>query len=238
LKGAVSDADSIVQFLVDQGAAPERIRNLRNEQATRSAILRELRDLITNSSIEKNDPIVIYFAGKGTRAVRPTADEGLLGSWSLRDQWDPCLAPYDFGGSHVEGGGVYGIPDQTLAAIMHRIAGAKGNNIVCKHLRTSIPPLTASSRMSFSIAATPTGECHSAIVGHTVAPVSMGRRYQITLTKNCYQSPFSLPGPPNSQISGIRRSVHISSSQHANEKDLHSSIKCRVAQPMASLQLH
>jgi Caspase domain len=123
LQGAVSDADRVVDFLVDKGAAPERNRNLRNEQATRSAILHELMDLITSPSLEQNDPIVIYFAGRGTRAALgpPTREE---------DSWTPCLAPYDLGAPDGKGEEIFGIPDETLGSIMHRIASAKGNNIV------------------------------------------------------------------------------------------------------------
>jgi Caspase domain len=123
LKGAVSDADSIVKLLVDHGVGRERIRSLRNEHATRHAIRRELMDLITNPSIEKNDPILIYFSGHGNNDPAPK-------EWKDWDNWVQCLVPHDFNEPDGNGGIIHGIPDRALGTILHRIADAKGNNIV------------------------------------------------------------------------------------------------------------
>ncbi|KAH6912032.1 hypothetical protein BKA70DRAFT_1098511, partial [Coprinopsis sp. MPI-PUGE-AT-0042] len=139
LMGDVSDADSVVQFLIEKGAAPERIRSLRNEQATRMAIRHELTDLITNPSIKENDPIVIYFAGQGNLTGAPVEWEDWSQSISLGGRYgrsrlpeDPlvqCLVPYDFNQGDAKGAIVHGILDRTLGMIMHRLAKAKGNNI-------------------------------------------------------------------------------------------------------------
>ncbi|KAH6911977.1 caspase domain-containing protein [Coprinopsis sp. MPI-PUGE-AT-0042] len=122
LKGAASDADSVVQLLIEKGVASERIRSLRNKQATRIAIRRELTDLITNPSIEENDPIVIYFAGHGNNMLTPK-------EWKNWDSEVQCLVPHDFNEPDGKGGIIHGIPDRALGTILHRIANAKGNNI-------------------------------------------------------------------------------------------------------------
>ncbi|KAH6901438.1 hypothetical protein BKA70DRAFT_1197075 [Coprinopsis sp. MPI-PUGE-AT-0042] len=122
LKGATSDADNVVQFLIEKGVAADRVRSLRNEHATRSAIRHELTDLITNRAIEENDPILVYFAGHGNENPAPK-------EWKNWDSSVQCLVPHDFNEPDGKGGIVHGIPDRTLGMILHGIANAKGNNI-------------------------------------------------------------------------------------------------------------
>ncbi|KAH6912036.1 hypothetical protein BKA70DRAFT_1184565 [Coprinopsis sp. MPI-PUGE-AT-0042] len=122
LKGAVHDADSIEQLLLEKGVLADRIRSLRNEEATRSAIRRELTDLITNSSIQGNDPILIYFAGRAVPEVAPA-------EWDTWDNRVRCLVPHDYHEPDGNGGIVHGLPDHILGVILHRISKAKGRNI-------------------------------------------------------------------------------------------------------------
>ncbi|KAH6901389.1 caspase domain-containing protein [Coprinopsis sp. MPI-PUGE-AT-0042] len=122
LKGAAFDADSVVQLLKEKGVVSERIRSLRNEQATRIAIRTELTDLVTNPLIEENDPIVIYYAGHGNNNPAPK-------EWKNWDSWVQCLVPHDFNEPDGKGGIVHGLPDRSLGTILHGIADAKGNNI-------------------------------------------------------------------------------------------------------------
>ncbi|KAH6901435.1 hypothetical protein BKA70DRAFT_688362 [Coprinopsis sp. MPI-PUGE-AT-0042] len=143
----------------------KRIRSLRNEKATRSTILHELTDLITNPYIEENDPILIYFAGHGNLACTPVewtdwdhwaqAPED-IGFRDQESQWIQCLAPHDSRQPDGKGGIIHGIPDRTLGTIMHRIANAKGNNITvildCCYTGSCSLPEHTSIRSAWSIA--------------------------------------------------------------------------------------
>ncbi|KAF5342908.1 hypothetical protein D9758_015402 [Tetrapyrgos nigripes] len=73
LTGAVADADSVQDFLLkDIGVPQEQIKNLRNAEATRLAIETEIQNLSSSSAIEKNTPILIFYAGHG--AQMPAGD--------------------------------------------------------------------------------------------------------------------------------------------------------------------
>ncbi|CCO33649.1 hypothetical protein BN14_07734 [Rhizoctonia solani AG-1 IB] len=70
LKGAVSDADDMANFLMaDLGISPGRIVNLRNQEATRKRIIEELQDLWKNPRISPGAPILIYYAGHGSPRI-------------------------------------------------------------------------------------------------------------------------------------------------------------------------
>ena len=67
LSGAVADADATIEYLSSKTSA-SRIIILKDEQATRKAIIEAFKFLNRSKDIEKNDPIVIYFAGHGGEA--------------------------------------------------------------------------------------------------------------------------------------------------------------------------
>ncbi|KZT43296.1 hypothetical protein SISSUDRAFT_684576 [Sistotremastrum suecicum HHB10207 ss-3] len=126
LNGAVVDADEFENYLRSYlGVPPERIISIRDSSATRDAILGAIKNLAHNSSIQKDDPILIFFAGHGGRALKPL---GL--DW---DHWMPLeskielICPVDMGDPGV--GGQCGIPDRSVAALLDRISDEKGNNI-------------------------------------------------------------------------------------------------------------
>ena len=127
LFGAVADADAIRDYLQeDLGVPSSQIRNLRDSQATRTAIINEIRALSTNNYIEEGDPILIYFAGHGASAKTPeTWEAGSTGKTEL-------LVPYDYSSRLEDGCGSHeqGIPDRTLGALLSHIASMKGDNIV------------------------------------------------------------------------------------------------------------
>ncbi|KAG2006041.1 hypothetical protein CC2G_002392 [Coprinopsis cinerea AmutBmut pab1-1] len=123
LRGAVADADSFAEYLTTRLDVPtERIRNLRNGQATRNAIKHELISLKINDKIKKDDPILIFFAGHGNDAPAPP-------EWSNWGSNVQSLTPHDYGQRDYEGGIVQGLPDRTLGTILKELANAKGNNI-------------------------------------------------------------------------------------------------------------
>ena len=101
-----------------------QIRNLRDSEATQAAIIHAINTLTTDGRIQQGDPILIFYAGYGSTAPRPTA-------WQIGDPETQVLVPHDYFSDNVEKDGkVYGISDRTLAALLERLACAKGDNIV------------------------------------------------------------------------------------------------------------
>ncbi|THU91188.1 hypothetical protein K435DRAFT_909316 [Dendrothele bispora CBS 962.96] len=125
LYGAVADADSIRDFLVqDLGVPQEQIRDLRNEEATRNAIETEIQKLSNNPTIEKNSAILIFYAGHGAQMRAPE-------DWPARDGKIEMLLPHDFAldGSDYDRG--QGVLDVKLRSLLEELASKKGNNITC-----------------------------------------------------------------------------------------------------------
>ncbi|KZV62928.1 hypothetical protein PENSPDRAFT_230413 [Peniophora sp. CONT] len=127
LRGAVNDAEAVYNYLRTELHVPDnQIVNLRNSQATRQAIIRELRAFRARKSIRRGDPILIFFAGHGATAKAP---EG----WVTANQKISLILPYDSLVSRVYGGVIQPIPDRTIGAILHDLAedegGSMGNNI-------------------------------------------------------------------------------------------------------------
>lgn len=130
LTGAVADADAFRDYLYNHlHVPPAQVRNLRNEKATRNAIIQALHDMAKDPDIKLNNPIVIYYAGHGATGVAPR-------NWHYDNSDIQLLIPYDFsaavnvdssiGAEHV----IHGIPDRTLRSLLGRLAAAKGDNIV------------------------------------------------------------------------------------------------------------
>lgn len=125
LSGAVADADAIAEFLTDDLKVPsDHIINLRNESATREAIIKAMEGLSQDTGIEEGCPILIYFAGYGGQAdasARWTAKTGA-------DKID-VICPYDQG-MVKSNETVYPIPNRTVHALLNKLAHEKGDNIV------------------------------------------------------------------------------------------------------------
>lgn len=114
LHGVTEDVSLMKDFLLKAGH--HKPLELLDERATASAIRRELEGIAKNNTIEKDDPILIYFAGHGAK------DENMPGA--------RVLCPYDF--NRMENGTPIqeGISDAELASFINAIALRKGNNIV------------------------------------------------------------------------------------------------------------
>ncbi|SJL15630.1 uncharacterized protein ARMOST_19133 [Armillaria ostoyae] len=97
LHGAVADADAVYSFLSETLRVPEnRIKNLRNEEATRATIEMEIMNLGGNPAIKEDDPILIYYAGHGAEANAPCG-------WPSANGKIQMLVPHDFNPSGRRG---------------------------------------------------------------------------------------------------------------------------------------
>ncbi|VDB96089.1 unnamed protein product [Peniophora sp. CBMAI 1063] len=131
LTGAVNDADAIHNFLRTELRVPDRqIVNLRNERATRAAIIRNVRAFSRpENGIRKGDPILIYFAGYGSSAAAPT-------EWRTNGRDISLIVPHD---------GLLGddvlftnaIPIRSVHALLQELTSSIGDNITvimdCSH---------------------------------------------------------------------------------------------------------
>lgn len=152
LSGAVADADSFDAFLrTDLGIPPAQITSLRNDKATRSAIIDAFNALRDSAAIKPLDPIVVYYAGHGSEVDTPN---GRKGNGSKAQ----CVVPWDVGMPDDSGSVVYPIPDYTTAALLYNIAEAKGNNITvifdCCHSASSTRGVLNTYRLPLSGALT------------------------------------------------------------------------------------
>ncbi|KAA1472278.1 hypothetical protein DENSPDRAFT_171259 [Dentipellis sp. KUC8613] len=122
LKGSVPDANHIQKYLEDElEVPPDHITNLRDKDATKADIIRELRALATDDRIRPGDPILIFYAGHGSTAKAP---EG----WEAGGDKIQLICPHDHL-EFVDGRQVIGIPDRTLGSLLSSIAKEKGDNI-------------------------------------------------------------------------------------------------------------
>jgi hypothetical protein len=100
------------------GIPSSQISNLRDSEATRTAIINEIRAFSTNSYIKKGDPILIYHAGHGA---------GSTGKIELLVPYDYSRLEDDRDSDHHKDG----IPDRTLGTLLEHLARKKGGNIFC-----------------------------------------------------------------------------------------------------------
>lgn len=124
LRGAVADADDLESYLRETLEVPvDQIRNLRNESATRSAIIKALNDLICDARIRMGDAIIIFYAGHGGETKAPPG-------WDTETGKIQYILPCDIKTKDKDGSEIRGIPDRTLAIFLNTLAEVKGDNIV------------------------------------------------------------------------------------------------------------
>lgn len=117
LSGCVNDANSVEKFLRSDLRVPEaHITILRDNEATRFQIIDAIVGLSVDPSINRLDPILIYFAGHGANLDSPLVDY---------DEKVQCLVPSDAGLKDM----VPAIPDYIIADLLADLAEKKGNNI-------------------------------------------------------------------------------------------------------------
>jgi hypothetical protein len=128
LNGCVRDGEAIQDFLVRDLAVPSpdtRIKFLRNESATREAIIKTFRSHLThNSSIDKQSTILFFFAGHGCRVQAPK-------DWATDDNAGlvEAICPSD-SERRADRDPIFVIPDRTLGALIAELWQEKGDNIV------------------------------------------------------------------------------------------------------------
>ncbi|KAJ7815605.1 caspase domain-containing protein [Mycena leptocephala] len=131
LKGCVNDAESFRQFLLDPrekhglGVPSNNIILLKNEQATRAAILDKFKThFTTNENIPPNGKatMIFFFAGHGSRADAP-------GNMMASDEKVETICPHDERTYTRTNEYVHGIPDYILGWLLHELSQKKGKNI-------------------------------------------------------------------------------------------------------------
>jgi len=122
LAGAVADANEIRKYLENDLKVPScQILNLRNEEATRDAIVQAFRDLQNHPGIKRGDPILVFYAGHGAESSAPP-------DWEAGGPKIQTILPQNY--STEAGSEVYPIPDRTIGALLNDLAKEKGDNIV------------------------------------------------------------------------------------------------------------
>lgn len=124
---AVNDANAVERFLTSEVGVPkDRVVNLRDEGATREAILTAMRNLAHHNAISAQDPILVYYAGHGSEAPAPIA----VRKTNNANGKIQMLLPHDFELRGSQNAQRQGIFDITLSHILADIATKKSDNIV------------------------------------------------------------------------------------------------------------
>ncbi|CAE7159374.1 unnamed protein product [Rhizoctonia solani] len=120
LAAAVPDAHTFKSYLTDDLLVPEsQITMILDEQAKRADIIKAFQDLAKpDNGINRDDPIVIYYAGHGSE-IKPPPDRAANGPQVQ------CIIPQDTS----KDDGVVPIPDFTIGTLVHKISREKGDNI-------------------------------------------------------------------------------------------------------------
>ncbi|KAJ7736205.1 caspase domain-containing protein [Mycena maculata] len=127
LQGCVRDAARFSE-IIRQYSPNAEIRLLTDASATRAEILRAFREhLMDNPRLTRNDPVVVYFTGKGRRVTAPDDSPG-------RDV--DILIPQDYSE------GIAGISDSTIDGLLCDLAKKVGTNIVRHPLLDHVPSQT------------------------------------------------------------------------------------------------
>ena len=126
LHSCVKDAKRIKRWLIDGMNVPkDQIRVLLDSQATQQKIEDSIMEhLVNNSAIEKNDAIIIYFAGHGSSLVAPP--DWYQEADNMTEVQVIC--PYDHDTNTTQGR-VAGISERSLHALIDDLSSTKGNNV-------------------------------------------------------------------------------------------------------------
>lgn len=149
LDSCVSDAQRMNRWLMNDLRVPkENTRLLLDTEATKAGIEAAfLSHLVNNSSIQRGDAILIYFAGHGS--LMPSPPDWYSGILSSRNVHTPpkvqVLCPYDHDTKGPEGR-IAGLSDRSLKALIRDLSQAKGDNITLIVDSSFAPPLNIRDR--------------------------------------------------------------------------------------------
>jgi hypothetical protein len=145
----VHDATSFRTYLVDHLSVPEdQITTLLDGEATRIKIIGAFLTLCADKRIQNQDPIVIFYAGHGSKIAKP---EG----WEVNGPHIQALVPQDVKVNDASGQPICPIPDRTIATLLNDLSRAKGDNIVSNNDFILVPSANTpfTRRLSYSTAA-------------------------------------------------------------------------------------
>ncbi|KAI9461117.1 hypothetical protein HD554DRAFT_2041491 [Boletus coccyginus] len=112
LTGCKNDGKRFINFLTEVLGVPlSQIVFLADEEATRQEI-----------DIQRNDAIIFFFAGHGSRFAAPQG-------WLTDSKKIETLCSHDYGPIGVDGKWILGITDREIDTLMRRLAFEKGDNI-------------------------------------------------------------------------------------------------------------
>lgn len=126
LTGCRNDGKRFINFLTGVLGVPlAQIVFLADEEATQEEILKQFEQfLIGNADIQRDDAIIFFFAGHGSRLDAPPG-------WVADSDKIEILCPHDVQTIDANGKELWGISDRAIDELMRRLAFAKGDNIVC-----------------------------------------------------------------------------------------------------------
>jgi len=96
-----------------------QIQSLYNEDATYDAMLSLFTKASANPSIQKDDMVIFFYAGHGSRMPGPEGWKGRI----------ETICPYDVD-TTKDGKIVYGIPDFVVGTVMTKLANKREANVV------------------------------------------------------------------------------------------------------------
>ncbi|PBK90851.1 hypothetical protein ARMGADRAFT_295097 [Armillaria gallica] len=146
LRGCVADALAMKQYLVEDLLVPkERIQSLLGCHDTsptdvspipsRANIVGTLLSLITNPNIERGDPIIIYFAGHGSRYRssdyydNEVPDDDKEPDDERSHKYIEALCPTDRDSGESSGTPIPDISDRELNTVLSQLSRTKGHQI-------------------------------------------------------------------------------------------------------------
>jgi hypothetical protein len=123
LSGCENDGIAMVALLQEKFPASQ-ITCLYSEEATRERVVSTFRRTFKeNASIQPGDPMLLFYAGHGSRVSAPP-------EWSPAHRNIETICPYDEETVDSSGNHIHGIPDYTIDGLLCELSKEKGNNVV------------------------------------------------------------------------------------------------------------
>lgn len=133
----MNDANRFSKFLSNLGVPDSRIVKLLDQRATRQEIIGAIESLAKSDKIERNDPIVIFFAGHGAESPLEwdnwkSADNKveMICPVDIFDETAPDRAEANSDNPTQQSVKIPGISDRTIAILLAELSKIKGDNIV------------------------------------------------------------------------------------------------------------